>query len=442
MSEPSINGEHIPPHVGRRQRRSGRAVRTVVWLVVLALVAGGGFWYWRGHAKPQQGAQAVPQGAGRFATSGPQPVGAATIQKGDIAVTLNELGTVTPLATVTVQTQINGQLMELGFKDGQLVNKGDFIAQIDPRPYQAALEQAQGQLLHDQALLKEAQIDLARYQKLAAQNSIARQQADDQEYLARQYEGTVKVDQAAVDTAKLNLAYCHIVSPVSGRAGIRQVDPGNYVQTSSSTGIVVITQTKPITVIFPLPEDNLPAVLKRLRAGAKLEVTAYDRTGSTKLATGTLVAVDSQINTTTGTVNLRAEFANDDESLFPNQFVNVTLLLDTMKDVVVAPSAAIQRGAPGTFVYLIGPDLKVSVRAVKLGPSQGERVAVLSGLNPGDSVVVDGADRLRDGAKVTVPATAKAQADTPAAGQAGGSADQPADKAAGKKHRKSDQTDP
>ncbi len=400
-----------PPPASRGRRWLVNIVALVVIAVLLAAA-----WHWwlqpRLAPKPAPQANAGSQpvaasaaggGRGRFQTTGPQPVGAATIAKGDIDITLNALGTVTPLATVTVQTQINGLLMSVGFTEGQIVKKGDFLAQIDPRPYQVALEQAEATLIRDQALLKGAQIDLARYQKLAKQNSIAQQQADDQLYLVKQYEGTVKLDQASIDSAKLNLVYCHIVSPVTGKVGLRLVDVGNYVQTSSATGITVETQLQPITVIFPVAQDFLPQVQKRLASGAKLQVTAFDRSGANQLATGTLYAIDSQIDPTTGTVKFKAQFDNEDLALFPQQFVNATLLIDTLKDVVIAPTSAIQRGAPGAFVFKIQANNKVAVTKVKLGPVQGERVAVLSGLSVGDKVVVDGADRLRDGSDVTVP---------------------------------------
>jgi multidrug efflux system membrane fusion protein len=408
-----------PPPLPPRRSRFGR----VVLLLVVIVVAWAAWHWWLGpHFNPPPSAAnannpagVAPRGAGggrgRFQMAGPQPVGAATITTGDIDVTLNALGTVTPLATVTVQTQINGQLVTIGFKEGQIVKKGDFLAQIDPRPYQVALEQAEATLQRDQALLKGAQVDLLRYQKLAKQNSIAQQQADDQLYLVKQYEGTVNLDQAAIDNAKLNLAYCHITAPVTGKAGLRLIDVGNYVQTSSNTGIVVLTQLQPITVVFPVAEDFLPQIQKRVAEGAKLPVTAFDRSGTTKLAEGTLYAIDSQIDPTTGTVKLKAQFDNDDLVLFPQQFVNAQLLIDTLKDVVIAPTAAIQRGAPGTFVFKIGADNKVAVTKVKLGPVQGERVAVLSGLSAGDKVVVDGADRLRNGSPVTIP---QANGTTPA----------------------------
>ena len=275
----------------------------------------------------------------RFAAGGLQSVGAATIAPGNIRVMVNALGTVTPLATVTVQTQISGQLTDVGFTEGQLVNKGDFLAQIDARPYEIAKAQAEGQLAHDQGLLAQAQTDLKRYQGLVAQNSIARQQADDQEYLVEQYKGTVKVDQALVDAQTLNIAYCHIVSPVTGRIGLRLVDPGNYVQTSSSSSIAVVTQLQPITVIFTVPEDDLPDIMPQYNAGTALQVTAFDRANVKQLAVGKVSAVDSQIDTTTGTVKIRAQFDNSDGALFPNQFVNAVLLVRTLTNVVTVPTS-------------------------------------------------------------------------------------------------------
>jgi multidrug efflux system membrane fusion protein len=348
----------------------------------------------------------VPQGA-------PQSVGAATVGQGDIRVIVNALGTVTPLATVTVQTHINGQLLEVGFTEGQLVKKGDFLAQIDPRPYQLLQAQFEGQLAHDQGVLAQSQIDLARYQKLAEQNSIARQQYEDQVYIVQQNQGTVKLDQAQIDQQKLNIIYCRIVSPVTGRIGLRLVDPGNYIQTTNATGIAVVTQMQPITVIFPIPEDDLPDILPQLNAGTPLQVFAYDRANVKQLATGRVMALDSQIDTTTGTVKVRAQFDNADNALFPNQFVNAQLLVKTLHDVVTVPTAAVQRGAPGTYVYVINSDNTVSVRPIKAGPTDGPTAAVDSGLSVGERVVVDGTDRLREGARVVVPG---ARGATPAAG--------------------------
>jgi multidrug efflux system membrane fusion protein len=339
---------------------------------------------------------------GRHTLGAAIPIGVAPVVKGDMPIIFTQLGTVSPLAMVTVKTQISGYLTQVEFNEGQMIKAGDFLAQIDPRPYKVALELAQAQLAKDQALLKNARLDLVRYSTLVAQNSIAKQTRDTQESLVGQYLATVRADQAQVDAQNLNLTYCHIVAPVTGRVGLRQIDAGNYVQTSDPNGIAVVTQLQPISVIFTLPEDNLPEVMRRVREGAVLKATAYDRNGSTELAQGKLDTVDNQIDTTTGTVKLRAIFDNKEESLFPNQFVNVKLLVNTLHGADIVSSSAIQRGAPGTFVYVMEPDHTVAVHRVKVGPTDGQRTAVLSGLQPGENIVIDGADRLRDGAKVTV----------------------------------------
>lgn len=362
---------------------------------------------------------APQRSGGRFNATGAMPVVAATVENGDMPINLSALGTVTSLATVTVRSRIAGQLTEVYFKEGQDVNAGDLLAQIDPRPYQVALEQAQGQLARDQALLENAKADLARYQGLVAQGAIGRQQADTQAALVRQYEGTIQTDQAAVDSAQLNLDYTRILAPISGRVGLRQVDKGNYVQTGDTNGIVVITQIKPITVVFSLPEDNLQQVRARMKAGAVLPVTAFDRNLVDVLATGTLSTIDNIIDTTTGTIKLRATFANDNEVLFPNQFVNIRLQVDVIHDTPIIPAAAVQRGAPGTFVYVVNADDTVSVRPVTLGPSQGERVSIASGLKAGEKIVTDGVDRLKDGAKIRQPNATGANRGT-GAGRAGG----------------------
>ena len=335
---------------------------------------------------------------------------AATIGKGDIRVIVNGLGTVTPLATVNVVTQINGQLTQVAFREGQMVKKGDFLAQIDPRPYEILQAQYEGQLVHDQGLLDQAKIDLARYQTLLRQNSIARQTEEDQVYLVKQYEGSVKTDRALIDAQKLNLIYAHIISPVDGRVGLRLVDPGNYVQTSSTSMIAVLTQLQPITVIFPVPEDELPNIMPKVNADVPLQVDAYDRANVTKLATGQLLTIDNEVDTTTGMVKLRAQFGNTDNKLFPSQFVNANLLLDTLRDVVTIPTAAIQRGAPGAYAYVVGADNKVAVHELKLGPTDGDMTQVISGLAPGDRVVTEGTDRLREGALVEIPDEAKSPA--------------------------------
>jgi multidrug efflux system membrane fusion protein len=331
------------------------------------------------------------------------PVVAAHASKGEVKVTYDALGAVTPLATITVKSRVDGQLMRIGFQEGQIVHQGDFLAEIDPRPFEAALKQAEGALLRDQALLEEARLDQKRYERLVAQDSIAQQQFDAQKALVHQYEGTVKIDQGVVDTARVNLLYTRITAPVTGRVGLRLVDPGNYVQTTDAGGVVVITQIDPISVIFSVPEDNEPQIMARMMSGAALEVTAFDRSGTTLLATGKVSTIDNQIDPVTGTVKLRALFDNKDLKLFPSQFVNARLLIDTLHDAVVVPSAAILRGAPGTYVYLINPDKTVTVRVVTVGPSQGERQAIMAGLEPGAAVVVDGSDKLHEGAKVTLP---------------------------------------
>jgi membrane fusion protein, multidrug efflux system len=359
-------------------------------------------------SQPQQ------QGRRRFQEGNNQPVGVAHIDRGDIRLTLRALGAVTPLATVTVTTQISGYLMSVAFKEGQLVKKGQLLAQIDPRPYQIALEQDEAQLARDEATLKQAQMDLTRYETLSGQQSIARQTYEDQVWTVKQNQGTVDFDKAQIKAQQLNLTYCRIVAPTDGRVGLRLVDPGNYVQTGSTTGIVVLTVLKPTTVEFAVPEDNVPQVLERVRAGAQLPVTAFDRANVTQLAVGQLAAVDTQVNSTTGTVMLRANFDNADETLFPSQFVNVVMLLDTLKDVVRVPARAVQRGAPGSYVYLVGDQSTVSVHPIKLGAQDGDFLAVLSGLSAGDVVVTDGADRLRDGAKVSIPNPSATPA-TPAA---------------------------
>jgi len=419
FARPGVRPGDVAAKPARRSR-----LRWLVWVLLIVAIVGATVWY-----LPRGGNQ--PTTSGRNQAGAQTPVGLAPVQKGDMPVVLNQLGTVTPLATVTVKTQINGYLTEVGFQEGQMVKKGDFLAQIDPRPYQVALEQAQAQLAKDQASLANAELDLKRYNTLVAQNSIATQTRDTQVSTVGQARAQVMLDQAQIDAQKLNLTYCHIVSPVTGRVGLRQVDAGNYVQTGDANGIVVATELQPISVIFTVPEDNLPEVFKRWHGGAVLPVTAYDRSGTDELDKGTLNTIDNQIDTTTGTVKLRAMFNNEKWVLFPNQFVNVRLVVDTLHDVNIVPSAAVQRGAPGTFVYLAKPDHTVAVQQVKLGPGDGQRVAVLDGLQLGESVVIDGADRLRDGAKVTIAASEgggqkdTSQAQAAAAGQGAASTADP-----------------
>jgi len=370
-------------------------VRIGIGIVVVLLIAFGIY-------ETARWVQSATPSGGRSPQGALQTVGASTAALGDVRVILNELGTVTPLATVTVQTQINGQMTEVGFTEGQLVKKGDFLAQIDPRPYEYLKEQYEGQLARDQGLLAQAQMDQKRYETLAQQNSIARQQSEDQVFIVAQYAGAVKQDQGLVDAQALNISYCRIVSPITGRVGLRLVDPGNYVQTTNSTGIAVITQLQPISVVFSVPEDELPDIAPQFAAGTPLLVTAYDRSNLRQLAVGKVLAIDNQIDTTTGTVKVRAQFDNESNTLFPNQFVNVRLLVKTLNNVVTVPTSAIQRGAPGSYVYVINADNTVSVRQVSTGPVDGNVTAINSGLSAGDRVVVDGTDRLRDGIKVIV----------------------------------------
>ncbi|MEQ5838079.1 MdtA/MuxA family multidrug efflux RND transporter periplasmic adaptor subunit [Paraburkholderia acidicola] len=396
--------------------KSHRARNIGLIVVVLAIAAFALFrWHpWGGPSGPSgAGGPTEAGGGGRHGGRGagggpggamPQPVHVAAVTQGEMPVVLTALGTVTPLANVTVRTQLSGTLQTVAFKEGQMVKKDDLLAQVDPRPYQISLANAQGTLARDQALLATARLDLKRYQTLLAQDSIASQQVDTQASLVRQYEGTVKSDQANIDTFKLDLIYARITAPVSGRVGLRQVDPGNYVTPGDTNGIVVITQLQPISVIFTTSEDNLPAIMKQLAAGTKMSVTAYDRSNTTSLEGGYLETIDNQIDTTTGTLKLRASFANDHNALFPNQFVNTRLLVDVIHNATIVPTSAVLNGSMGQFVYVVKPDNTVTVRQVKIGPVDGERTSIQSGLQPGERVVVDGSDRLKEGAKITIPA--------------------------------------
>lgn len=383
------------------RRRRNRIIAATSIAVLLALTV----WIIH-HSKASQLAQTNGPN-GQFGRNAPVAVAIATATRGDMKVTIPALGTVTPLATVTVKTQISGQLTQVAFKEGQMVREGDFLAQIDPRPYQATLDQAIGNQRRDQALLANAKVDLVRYQGLVAEDSIARQQLDTQAALVEQYQGTVVGDEAAIASARLNLQYTHIVSPVSGRVGLRQVDAGNYVTPGDASGLVVVTQLQPITVIFPVPEDNVSTIVKKLHDGVTLTVSAYDRTNTTKLADGKLLTVDNQIDATTGTIKLRAQFDNKDGLLFANQFVNMLLLLDVLQNQVIIPTAAVHHGSPDgvstAFVYLVKPDQTVTVRPVGLGVADGEHVMVSSGLADGDIVVTEGGDRLHEGAQVILP---------------------------------------
>jgi membrane fusion protein, multidrug efflux system len=329
------------------------------------------------------------------------PVSVATARKGDIGVYIDAIGTVTPVYTVSVTSRVQGQIMSVNYREGQMVHKGDSLVEIDPRPYEAALTQAQGQLAHDQALLNEARIDLDRYKAALDRNAIAKQQYDDQVQIVAQDEGTVKNDEGALENAKVNLVYCHITSPIDGRVGLRLVDPGNVIQANSTTTLVVITQLQPITVIFSIAEDYLPQIQQQLFAGHRMTVDALDREQKKKIGEGYLLTVDNQVDTTTGTVKLKAQFPNTDNALFPSQFVNSHLLVQTQHDATLVPSAAIQRNAQGAYVYVVSADQTASIHTVTAGTTDGNTTAV-QGINPGDVVAVNGFDKLQDGIKVSV----------------------------------------
>jgi multidrug efflux system membrane fusion protein len=439
QKNPSAQPRPTPPTPAAYEPAQRR--RRIVPLIVAILIVAGAIAWWHpwnrstgGTNAPQDARQGGRRGA--QAANQPQPVHVATVTQGEMPVVINSLGTVTPLANVTVKTQLNGTLVDVAFREGQMVKKGDVLAQIDPRPYEISLRNAEGALAKDQALLQTARLDLQRYQTLLSQDSIAKQQVDTQASLVKQYEGAVKSDQANVDTYKLDLTYARITAPVSGRVGLRQVDPGNYVTTGDTNGVVVITQLQPISVIFTTSEDNLAAILKPLHAGTKMSVTAYDRANTTPLEAGFLETVDNQIDTTTGTVKLRATFDNKESMLFPNQFVNTKLLVDVIKNATIVPTSAVLNGSSGAFVYVVKPDNTVTVRNVKTGPVDGERTSIKSGLQTGERVVIDGSDRLKEGAKITIPAE-KAKAASAASGASsasGASAAAPASAASGARH--------
>ncbi|HYD57443.1 MAG TPA: MdtA/MuxA family multidrug efflux RND transporter periplasmic adaptor subunit [Burkholderiales bacterium] len=364
---------------------------------VLALLVAGvvAFFYFKKDAAPQPPVVKARKG---FDPNRATPVAVAAATTSDVNVYVNGLGTVTPLRTVTVRSRVEGELLKIHFKEGEFVKEGQLLAEIDPRPFQVQLMQAEGQMAKDQALLANAKTDLERYETLFKQDSIARQQVDTQAALVRQYEGSIKANQSAIESAKLQLSYSRVTAPISGRLGLRQVDQGNVVRGSDPNGIVVITQVQPVAVVFSIPQDQLPLVLKK----QDLPVEAWDRENRNRIATGRLITVDNQIDPQTGTVKVKAQFPNDDLRLFPNQFVNARMLVDTRKGAVTIPSAALQRGVQGLFVYVVREDSTVTVRPVKPGPDDGGRIAIESGVAAGERVAVDGLDRLREGARVEV----------------------------------------
>src|SRR5579859_2112896 len=386
---------------------SGSGSRAWIWLVVLGVVIVGGFWYYRAaHSKSQDSSAAAPGGAGGSGkTKGAGggyavPVVVATAQSGDLPVYFNGLGTVTPLSTVTVHSRVDGQLISIAFKEGQFVQKGDLLAEIDPRPFQVQLEQAEGQLAKDQAARRDAEVNYERFKLLFKEGVIPQQQLDTQQAQVGQFDGAIKTDQGQIDNAKLQLTYCHITSPTSGRVGLRLVDAGNIIHATDANGLVVITQIQPISVVFSLPQDQLPPVYDKLRKGVQLEVDAFDRDNTYKITSGKLLTIDNQIDPTTGTYKLKSVFDNKDSALFPNQFVNVHLLVDTRKGLTLIPVPAIQRGPQGTYVYVVGQGNVVSIRPITIAQSTGDTAGLSAGLKPGEVVVTDGQDKLQDSSKV------------------------------------------
>jgi multidrug efflux system membrane fusion protein len=385
--------------------QSGSGRRWWIWLLVLVL-AGAGYWYYRGRSSQANSNAGAPGGKGTAVGPGGAPgsfvvpVVVATASKGDLPVFLNGLGNVTAFNTVTVRSRVDGQIVKVNFVEGQYVKEGDSLIEIDPRPYQVQFEQAEGQLAKDQAQLRDVQVDYERYKLLYQEGVIPKQQLDTQQAQVGTFEGAIKADQATIDNAKLQIAYAHITAPISGRVGLRLVDIGNMVHATDTNGLVVITQLQPIAVIFTLPQDQLPQVMARMKQGPSLVVEAYDRDNTAKIATGKLLTIDNQIDTTTGTYKLKAQFDNSKNELFPNQFVNMHLLVDTKKNVVLVPTTAILRGAQGIYVFAVGPDNKVKIHNVTLAETTGSTTGILSGLNPGDVVVTDGQDKLQDGTKV------------------------------------------
>jgi multidrug efflux system membrane fusion protein len=411
MSPTQENEPTQQPRIKRTHLFSKMIRSRWIWLVIVVCIATAAYKIFLMQTASQAAARAKAQNDAQR----PLPVKAVAAIKADMDVNLRGLGTVIPVNTITVRSQVSGQLLRVHFKEGQIVKQGELLAEIDPRPFEVQLMQAEGQLARDESLLRNARRDLIRYKLLLSQDSIAEQQVPTQESLVQQYEGAVKTDQGQIANAKLQLTYSRVIAPVSGRIGLRLVDPGNMIQPTDANGMAVITQLQPVTVVFSVPQDNLPAIMKRLRTGEVLPVSAYSQDGKAMLAKGTLLAVDNQIDTTTGTVKIKAKFDNKNNELFPNQFVNAVMKVDTLSGVTVMATAAIQRGSIGTFAYVVKEDKSVNVRPLQLGPTEGENVAVLNGLAPGEFVVVVGGDKLREGTKVEI--VTNEAAGTPAQGR-------------------------
>jgi membrane fusion protein, multidrug efflux system len=411
LHEPEQPGLTDPYSSKPPARKWGK--RGLIWVVFLLIIAGvAGYAVWRAgrpvappaNANFNRRGGAGPRGG---AGLGPVPVVVAKAARSSVPFYLNGLGNVSAFYTVTVKSRVDGQIMKVAFNEGDLVKEGQVLIQIDPRPYQVQLEMAQGALAHDQAILNAAQIDLDRYKSAYARNAIAKQQLDDQEQAVLQYQGTVKQDMANVDNAKLQLIYANVTAPITGVVGLRLVDPGNIVHAADTTGMIIITQLQPIAVLFTIPEDNLPEVTQKLRAGIHLPVDAYNRDNSKKLASGTLITLDNQIDNTTGTAKLKAIFDNKNYELFPQQFVNMRVLVDTLQDQLVVPNVAVQNGQQGNFVYVVDDRSRVHLRTVQVGITSDKTADILSGISDGDQVVVDGTDRLVDGAQVRVRTAAE-----------------------------------
>ena len=409
-----LNSVNLPEHGGHvgTDAPADKPSKSLWWLWVL-IIAGiiVGVWYFRGARTPSEAANpsapATPGKGGRGGAGGSGmgsfsvPVVVAAAHRGDLPVYFNGLGTVTAFNTVTIHSRVDGQLINVAFKEGQYVHEGNLLAQIDPRPFQVQFEQAEGQLAKDQAQRKDAEVNLERYKLLFKEGVIPQQQLDTQAALVGQFDGAITSDQSQIDNAKLQLTYSRITAPISGRVGLRLVDPGNIVHANDTNGIVVITQLQPIAVLFSLPQDQLPQVTAKLRAGVQLNVEAYDRDDTQKIATGKLLTIDNEIDPTTGTYKLKSVFNNSDNALFPNQFVNVHLLVDTMHNLTIVPAAAIQRGPQGTYVYAVGSDNTVKIHTVTVALTTANSVGLNGGVNDGDVVVIDGQDKLQDGSKVT-----------------------------------------
>jgi multidrug efflux system membrane fusion protein len=397
--------EHPAPPLPVKDVPSGKTNpprRRWLWVTALILLAGLGYFFWQKNKAVKSGSAASVAGGKKGGKgSAPIPVVATRARKGDIGVYFSGLGAVTPIYTVSVKSRVDGELMRVLYKEGDMVKQGDLLVEIDPRPFQVQLEQAEGQLAKDEATLANARVDLTRYETLLTENATPEQQVATQRATVKQDEAVIQSDQAQINSAKLNLVYSRITAPISGRVGLRLVDPGNIVHASDQTGLLIITQIQPISVIFTIAEDQLPAVRKKMRAGQRLVVDAYDRAMATKIAQGSLTTLDNQIDPTTATLKLRATFENRDSALFPNQFINARLQVEVKRGVTLIPTAVVQRNSQTTYVYLVKPDATVTVRPISIGTSEGEDTEVTTGLAPGDVVVMTGVDKLQENSKVS-----------------------------------------